>query len=88
MSDECFLLLEVERRYWLARCLRLELKIADLEQQRAASWPNPRKHHRWCSDQDIAQMREWREKGRSCIEIAKKLRISQQTVSRHTKGAP
>lgn len=73
-----------DRMYWLERCLRLELKIADLEQQRAASWPSPRKHRR-ASPVDIAQAREWRAQGRSCTEIARRLHISDRTVSRYTK---
>jgi len=75
-----------ERIYWLTRCLRLELKIADLEVQRLASWPLPRKHHRHSNAFDIAQMREWYAQGRSRIEIARRLHMSVSTISRYTRG--
>lgn len=75
-----------ERIYWLTRCLRLELKIAGLEQLQRASWPSPRKQHRRINAPDIAQMREWYAEGRSRVEIARRLRMSEITVRKYTRG--
>lgn len=75
-----------ERMYWLTRCLRLELKIASLEQLQRASWPLPRKQHRRINTPDIAQMREWYAEGRSRREIARRLRMSEITVRKYTRG--
>lgn len=77
MSDQ-------ERIYLLIRCLRLELKIARLEQLERSNWPSPKKQHK-ATPAEIAQMRALREKGLSYNEVARRTRFSDNTARRKTK---
>lgn len=79
-----------ERAYLLTRCLKLESRIAWLEGQ-AENLPYiekalvARRIQRYASVDEIAQMRNLREKGRGVSVIALALHVSAGTVRKYTR---
>jgi hypothetical protein len=75
-----------DHEYLLTRCLRLEAKIADLEQQRADSWTY-QPFRRVVQAGDREKMRALRAQGLGFSEVGRRLGWADSTVARHTREA-
>jgi DNA-binding NarL/FixJ family response regulator len=73
-----------ERRYLLERCLRLEARIAALEQERASGWATSRRR-REVQAADREKMHALLRRGLSYNEIGKRLGWADTTVRAHTR---
>jgi hypothetical protein len=86
---DCLLQIEAERRYYVERCLRLELKIARLEGhpgERLKALVPPVRQRPWrATDADKAKMRDLRRRGMEYKQIGQRTGFSYTTARLYTR---